>query len=152
MKKLIYLILVLGVLANVCFAAETAAKGRITEVTVYRGQALITRQVPIELAAGNHEIVVSSLPHKIISDSLYAYAADDISVLSVRYRERAEKEDTREEVKELDRQIDRMHRTTLICISKLLFACPKRLRTPCLRIDSSYFKNFSSDDLWDPAR
>ena len=105
MKKLIYLILVLGVLANVCFAAETAAKGRITEVTVYRGQALITRQVPIELAAGNHEIVVSSLPHKIISDSLYAHAADDISVLSVRYRERAEKEDTRAEVKELDRQI-----------------------------------------------
>jgi len=48
---------------------------------------------------------VGKLPHRIISDSLYAHAESDIAVLSVRYRERAEKEDTREEVKQLDREI-----------------------------------------------
>ena len=106
MKKLIYMILVLGVLVNIGFAEEVAVTGRISEVTVYRGQAMVTREVPIELGAGNHEIVVGDLPHKIISDSLYAHATGDVAVLSVLYRERAEKEDTREEVKELDRQIE----------------------------------------------
>jgi uncharacterized protein (TIGR02231 family) len=80
--------------------------GQIARVTVYRGQALVTRRIDIDLPEGSSEFIVTQLPANVISESIYAQAADQTEVMSVRYRERAVQEDTREEVRQLDRQIE----------------------------------------------
>jgi hypothetical protein len=90
-------------------SAETKnINGRIDGVIVYRGQALVTRMIDLELPAGSHEVIVGNLPEKIVSESLYSQAPENVTILSVRYRERAVREDTREEVKQVDLQIEQI--------------------------------------------
>ncbi len=86
--------------------APASVTGTISRVTVYHGQALVTRVIEADLSADTTEWVVSSLPPNIVPESIYAQTSDDVRVLSVRYRQQAVKEDTREEVKQLDAQID----------------------------------------------
>ncbi len=88
------------------FAQVPTTTGTISKVTAYRGQALVTRTISATLTPGTSELIVSNLPAKIIPESLYAQTSGDIKVLSVRYREKAIKDDTREEVKILDAQIE----------------------------------------------
>ncbi len=83
-----------------------AATGTVSRVTVYHGQALVTRVIEAELPGDTSEFVVEGLPPNILPESIYAQTSDDVKVLSVRYRQQAVKEDTREEVKQLDAQID----------------------------------------------
>jgi len=92
------------------FADEAAQEvvDSVSRVIVYRGQALVTRTVGLELPRGGSEIVVQELPNAIISESLYAQALNGVTVTSVRYRERAVEEDTREEVKRLDSEIEKV--------------------------------------------
>ncbi len=85
--------------------APPTLKGKIDEVTVYRGQALVTRLIEIPGPAGLREIVVSDLPEHIQSGSLYAESADGVEVRSVRYFIRPVERDVREEVRKLDEQI-----------------------------------------------
>jgi len=79
---------------------ETA--GRIDAVTVYRGQALVTRLVDVPGAPGLCELVVTDLPAQVLPASLYAESGDGLEVRSVRYRERPVRDDVRQEVRELD--------------------------------------------------
>jgi len=85
--------------------------GKITKVTVYRGQALVTRQIHAELPQGTAELVAGHLPEHIIPESLFAQTQTHLKILSVRYRQRAVREDTREEVKALDQQIRTLEQT-----------------------------------------
>jgi hypothetical protein len=79
--------------------------GRIDEVTVYRGQALVTRLVEIPGPAGLREIVVGELPEHILPGSIYAESAGGVEVRSVRYRIRPVLQDVRGEVRKLDEAI-----------------------------------------------
>lgn len=88
--------------------ADEETVGTISNVIVYRGQALVTRAVELELPAGGSQIVVQKLPDAIVSESIYAQVQGGATVSSVRYRERAVKEDTREEVKQLDAEIEKV--------------------------------------------
>jgi uncharacterized protein (TIGR02231 family) len=92
--------------ASVALADAPTTTGTISKVTVYRGQALVTRTVGIDLPPDASELIVKDLPAMIVPESIYAQTADDTKVLSVRYREKAVREDTREEVKQLDAQIE----------------------------------------------
>jgi len=96
---------VICLLAVAAFAEVPPTTGTISKVTVYRGQALVTRTIKVVLPQGTSELVVKDLPAKIVPESLYAQTSGNLKVLSVRYREKAVKEDTREEVKQLDGQI-----------------------------------------------
>jgi hypothetical protein len=87
---------------------ETA--GHISNVIVYRGQALVTRTIDVDLPEGTSELAVTGLPDKIVSESLYSQGPANIKILSVRYREKAVREDTRKEVKEVDAQIEKVSR------------------------------------------
>lgn len=87
-----------------------AVTGDITDVIVYRGQALVTRSIKIDGAAGDMELIVENLPARIISESLYAQADNDVKVLSVRYREKTTREDKREEVKKLEQEIEQINK------------------------------------------
>ncbi len=93
-------------LASVASADVPTTTGTISKVTVYRGQALVTRTVSIDLPPGASEFIVKNLPAMIVPESIYAQTSDDTKVLSVRYREKAVRENTREEVKQLDAQIE----------------------------------------------
>jgi uncharacterized protein (TIGR02231 family) len=83
-----------------------SAPGAISKVTVYRGQALVTRRIELDAPAGTSELVVPGLPANILPESIYAQSSADIKILSVRYRQHAVDEDTREEVRQLDTQIE----------------------------------------------
>lgn len=112
MEKAKTLIIAAAVLL-ICVSAGLAeqqitTKGKISNVTVYRGQALVTRTINTELPEGNTQLTVRGLPGKIIPESLFAQSSEDTKVLSVRYRERAVRNDIREEVKELDEQIENL--------------------------------------------
>jgi hypothetical protein len=86
-------------------AEPASTKGKIDEVTVYRGQALVTRLVDVPGPAGLREIVVSDLPERIEPASIYAESADGVEVRSVLYRIRPVERDVREEVRKLDDDI-----------------------------------------------
>jgi uncharacterized protein (TIGR02231 family) len=109
MKNLTQLVLAVAltaVAASAAYAEVPTTTGTISKVTVYRGQALVTRTVSIDLPPGASELIVKNLPAMIVPESIYAQTSDDTKVLSVRYREKAVREDTREEVKQLDAQIE----------------------------------------------
>jgi len=88
--------------------AESSTPGTISQVTVYRGQALVTRTLEVRLPAGASELIVTDLPQQILPETIYAQTPENLTVLSVRYRERAVREDTREEVKNLDARIEQL--------------------------------------------
>ncbi len=85
-----------------------AQPGQVQAVTVYRGQALVTRRVQLPDAPGLHELVVAELPAHVVPDSLYAQS-DDAEVRSVRFRTRpinqALTDDVRARVEQLDEQL-----------------------------------------------
>lgn len=92
------------------------ARGAIEAVTVYRGQALVTRMVEVGGAAGLREIIVTDLPQQVLPGSIHAEgsgvssgggggAGGDVQVRSVRYRTRPVSQDVREEVRKLDAAI-----------------------------------------------
>lgn len=75
------------------------AASRIAAVTVYQGQALVTREVSVPEGDGTVELVVTPLPPRVVDGSLYTEGADGLRVLSTRFRTRAVREDTRKEVR-----------------------------------------------------
>ncbi|MFP4055415.1 MAG: mucoidy inhibitor MuiA family protein [Candidatus Brocadiia bacterium] len=95
-----------------CLAATAAAQARAVQaeesrveaVTLYRGQALVTRSVPLGGAAGRVELVVGDLPQEVVGDSLFAEGDDAVAVRAVRYRTRPVGEAPREEVRQLEEQ------------------------------------------------
>lgn len=72
---------------------------RITDVTVYQGQALVTREVNVPEGGGTLELLVSPLPSQTEDSSLYTEGAEGMRVLTTRFRSNAVKDDTRQEVR-----------------------------------------------------
>jgi len=105
-QVLVLAVVIIALAPTAAFADAQTVTGAISKVTVYRGQALVTRTLNVDLPAGTSELIVTGLPVKIVSESIYAQTSGDIKVLSVRFRERAVREDTREEVKKLDARIE----------------------------------------------
>lgn len=112
-------------LSAVSFALATAlaagqpieTRGVIDSVTVYRGQALVTRAIDLAAPARPGalvEVVVTDLPSSMEPGTLYAESDGNVSIRSVRYRARPVSQDVREEVRKLDEQIaaltDRAHK------------------------------------------
>ena len=110
MKTQTQRLVVAAVLTIITASAATAevptTTGTIAKVTVYRGQALVTRTISIDLPPGASELIVKDLPAMIVPESIYAQTSDNTKVLSVRYREKAVSQDTRQKVKQLDAQIE----------------------------------------------
>jgi uncharacterized protein (TIGR02231 family) len=85
--------------------ALKAAASRITQVTVYQNNALVTREVEVPAGTGTFELVVTPLPPMTADKSLYSEGGDGILVLTTRFRTRPIQEDTREEVRKLEAQL-----------------------------------------------
>ncbi len=86
------------------------ASSRIVAVTVYQGQALVTREVGVPEGEGVVELVVTPLPAETVDNSLYTEGSEGLRVLSTRFRTRAVKEDTRQEVRALEESIRKTSR------------------------------------------
>jgi hypothetical protein len=97
----------LGGLALALSAAAESLEttGRVDAVTVYRGQALVTRLVDIPGPAGLREVTVTGLPEHVVPASIHAESNAGLEVRSVRYLVRAVEADVREEVRRLDEQL-----------------------------------------------
>ncbi len=91
----------LVVLTSLAQAADPI-EGKVIEVTLYRGQALVTREVPLAAMEGEAEVVVTGLPEQVIGDSLFAEGGDDVEIRAVRYRQRPVGQAPREEIRKLD--------------------------------------------------
>lgn len=81
---------------------------KITAVTVYQGQALVTREVSVPEGDGTVELVVTPMPAQAVDSSLYTEGTEGLRVLSTRFRTRAVKDDTRREVREKQEQIKQL--------------------------------------------
>jgi hypothetical protein len=81
------------------------ARGKIDSVTVYRGEALVTRLVDVPGPAGLKELLVTDLPEQVLPGSIYAESAEGVEVRSVSYRVRPVEKDVREAVRKLDDQL-----------------------------------------------
>jgi hypothetical protein len=110
MKRFITCGLVAALLAAAVASAVRAAdpvpvSGTIDAVTVYQGQALVTRIVDIPGPAGVKDILVGGLPERVQPGSIFAEGENGVSVRSVSYSVRPVDKDVREEVQKLDTQI-----------------------------------------------
>jgi uncharacterized protein (TIGR02231 family) len=85
--------------------ALKVAASRITNVTVYQGTALVTREVDVPEGAGLVELVVTPLPPTTVNSSLYSEGSDGMRILTTRFRMRPILEDTREEVRKLEARL-----------------------------------------------
>ena len=109
---------------------------KIERVTLYRGQAQVTRAIPVEGDAGGLEIVVGNLPEQVVPGSLFAEGDDAVEIRAVRFRTRAVGEEPREEVRKLDEQIRDVQRQlegeiicmcgSSGCVRASLSNCPMR--------------------------
>jgi len=80
-------------------------KGKVDAVTVYRGQALVTRLVEVPPPGGLREIIITDLPDRVVPGSIYAESSNGTEVRSILYRERPVAQDVRAEVRKIDEQI-----------------------------------------------
>src|SRR5947209_7591768 len=90
-------------------AAPERVSGRVTHVTLYRGQAMVTRTILVGGAKGSKELVVGDLPEQVVADSLFAEGGEGVEVRAVQVRSRAVSEEPRDEVRKLDEGIEQVN-------------------------------------------
>ncbi|KPK85492.1 MAG: hypothetical protein AMJ81_03460 [Phycisphaerae bacterium SM23_33] len=86
--------------------AAAELTGSIETVTVYRGQALVTRRIEADLPAGASDLVITDLPAQVLPDSLYAGGEGDVQIRAVQYRTRAVSQEPREEVRKIEQEME----------------------------------------------
>ena len=105
-RRLVPAVLALSAgLASAADADPLEVRGTIDQVTVYRGQAMVTRSIPLNSKPGILELVVTDLPEQVIEGSLFAESAGSVEVRSVRFRTRPVIADVNDEVRKLDDQL-----------------------------------------------
>ncbi len=103
-------VVLLVVAAGSAVAAGQAieATSKIEAVTVYRGQALVTRSVTVPKDKGELEIIVPDLPARVVPATLSASAADGVTIRSVRFLSRAAAAAASKEAAEMDATIKKI--------------------------------------------
>ncbi|MEM9415898.1 MAG: mucoidy inhibitor MuiA family protein [Planctomycetota bacterium] len=100
---------VLAVLLLVTYSAAAQdaprAESRVSEVTLYRNQAQITRTLEVPAGQGPIELVVPGLPDQILASSLFAEGGEAVDVRAVQMRQRVVGEEPREDIRALDDEI-----------------------------------------------
>jgi uncharacterized protein (TIGR02231 family) len=80
--------------------------GTVTNVTAYRGQAMVTRSVPVGKGKGLMDVVVSGLPEQVFGGSLFADGGQGVEVRAVRYRTRVVGRDVSKEAAALQQTLE----------------------------------------------
>jgi uncharacterized protein (TIGR02231 family) len=87
------------------------ASSRVVGVTVYPNSALVTREVDVPTGSGTLELTVTPLPPTTVNSSLYTEGSESSRILSTRFRSRAVREDTREDVRKLQDELKQLATT-----------------------------------------
>ena len=98
-------VMALPAIASAAAAEPKVVPGKVEQVTLYRGQAMVVRSMELSQEAGAIEMVVTDLPQQVVAESLFAEGSPGIEVRAVRFRRRAVGQEPRQEVRELDEQI-----------------------------------------------
>ena len=85
------------------FAQDTP--GTIRHVTLFRGQALVTREIEIPAGEVVRELTIGRLPENVITDSVNAEGSETIEVRGVRVIRQASTDSNRADVRELNQKI-----------------------------------------------
>ena len=101
-------------------ARENKVESKVSEVTLYRSQAMVTRKLVLKGEAGSQEIVVTDLPENIVAASLFAEGDTDIEVRAVQFRTRAIGESPRKEVRELQTKLRGVQQKIELASKKLV--------------------------------
>ena len=96
--------------ANVGHQSGLTVSSRVDAVTVYRGQALVSRVVRLPAKKGELEVVVDGLPNAVVSTSLAAQASaqSGVTVRAIRYRHQLVARSPKAAVAKLDDLIARL--------------------------------------------
>lgn len=134
-------IIITGSVATCCATAQTPAvlTGKLSEVTVYQGSALVSREV--EIPAGPEapmEVVVSDLPSATDPDSVYADQAEGVEIRSVAFRTKTPDEAARalSEVAKLEQSIKELRRNSAVAGNEISL---RRIRQEFLKRLGSNF-------------
>ena len=84
---------------------QEESPGVVRQVTLYRDQARVTREIDIAAGPNDREIHVGRLPENIIPESVFAEADEAIEIRSVRIVRQASADSNRTEVRELNEKI-----------------------------------------------
>jgi len=101
-------IILLALCSNSTYLMAQATPGRIRQVTLYRDQALVTREIEVEAGEKDREIHIGRLPENVIPDSVYAEGTNEIDIRSVRIFRQASTDSNRAEVRELTEKISKL--------------------------------------------
>lgn len=109
-----------------CLAAGAAfgqtVESKVASVTLYRSQALVTRQVKVTGAQGAREIVVEGLPPQVVPGSLFAEGSNNVEVRAVRFRTRAVGETPREDIRKLELELKELRQKVAVNATQTLVA------------------------------
>jgi hypothetical protein len=79
--------------------------GTIRHVTLFRGQALVTREIDIPAGEIARELTIGRLPENVVTDSVNAEGSETIEIRSVRVIRQASMDSNRSDVRELTEKI-----------------------------------------------
>src|SRR5712692_1702292 len=88
-------------------SAPKIAKSKIDKVTVYPNNALVTREVDVPAGNGLVELTVTPMPDQIVPSTMYSEGGDGLRVLTTRFSTRVVLEDTSEERRKLEAELEK---------------------------------------------
>lgn len=104
-QRFVCILALMSVSAGLGFTDETEVKSNVVGVTLYRGSALVTREVSLPDAAGEWTLVVKNLPAAILPNSLMGADADGVRIRSVRFRQEQEQGNPSEKLPAIEEEI-----------------------------------------------
>ena len=108
-----YAVVCTCLLVSLARAEEATTKsvlpvGTIRQVTLYRRSALVTREIAVPPGESSRTLDVPDLPELVIADSVYADGDENTVVRAVRVSNSPAVESQRQEVRDLDRQLEEL--------------------------------------------
>ncbi|HEC69039.1 MAG TPA: mucoidy inhibitor MuiA family protein [Candidatus Omnitrophica bacterium] len=107
MRKLSGFILVFILGINLSFA-QKIIPSKISKVTIFTNQALVTREAQAEVSPGINQLFLEISPFNLDKDSLQAKVWGEGEVFSVQYKEIPVKEMPQENIKKLEEELEKL--------------------------------------------
>jgi hypothetical protein len=85
-----------------------AIRGAVRQVTLYREEALVTREIPVPAGKGPRVVVVDELPAQILPQSVFAEGDESVSVRAVRVESAPILDESRADIQALQDEIDQL--------------------------------------------
>jgi hypothetical protein len=88
--------------------APKIARSKIDKVTVYPNSALVTREVDVPDGTGLVELTITPMPDQIVPSTMYSEGGDGLRILTTRFSTRQVAEDTSEERRKLEAELEKV--------------------------------------------